>query len=59
MAYETKVMLIALSKIIGKADSIEEIYRAVQEMAQADGLDLQSLDDLRKEIEEMKNRQGV
>jgi len=48
MAYETKVLLIALAKIISKADSIEEIYKAVELMANAEGLVLQPLDEMKK-----------
>ncbi|MDR0221247.1 MAG: hypothetical protein LBI54_07590 [Lachnospiraceae bacterium] len=42
MAYETKVLLIALSKIIKKADSVEEVYNAVVDMANAEGVILES-----------------
>ena len=45
MAYETKVLLIAIAQIIRKADSIEEIYRAVEKMANAEGLVLEPLDE--------------
>ena len=38
MSFETKVLLIALAKIISKADSVEEIYEAVQDMANAEGV---------------------
>jgi len=49
MAYETKVLLIALAKIISKADSIEEIYKAVQKMANAEGVVLDSLDKMKED----------
>ena len=45
MAYETKVMLIAIGKIVSKADSIEEIYEAIEEMANAAGMVLKPLED--------------
>ena len=44
MAYETKVILIAIAKIIRKADNIKEIYEAIEEMANAEGVVLQPLD---------------
>ena len=43
MAYETKVLLIAIAKIIRKADNIKEIYEAIEEMANAEGVVLQPL----------------
>ena len=49
VAYETKVLLIALAKIISKADSIEEIYKAVELMANAEGLVLQPLEKMKKD----------
>jgi hypothetical protein len=35
MAYETIVLPIALAKIISKADNIDEIYHAIEMMANA------------------------
>ena len=43
MGYETKVILVAIAKIIRKADSIEEIYEAVEEMANAEGVVLKPI----------------
>ena len=54
MAYETKVLLIAIAKIISKADNIEEIYEAVEAMANAEGLVLKPLEELRKSIRTAK-----
>jgi len=51
VAYETKVLLIAIAKIISKADSIEEVYKAVQLMANAEGLVLQSLEEMKELVE--------
>jgi len=48
MAYETKVLLIALAQIIRKADSIEEIYKAVEKMANAEGVVLEPLNEEKK-----------
>ncbi|MDR1705619.1 MAG: hypothetical protein LBS19_13170 [Clostridiales bacterium] len=45
MAYETKVLLIALSKIVRKADNIEEIYKAIEDMANAEGVVLKPYED--------------
>ena len=43
VAYETKVLLIALAKIVRKADTIEGIYEAIEEMANAEGIVLKPL----------------
>ena len=56
MAYETKVLLIALSRIVGKADSIEEIYKALEAMANAEGLVLPPMEDIKKEINDINKR---
>ncbi|MCL2565834.1 MAG: hypothetical protein FWE24_08505 [Defluviitaleaceae bacterium] len=45
LAYETKVLLIALAKIVRKADSVEEVYKAIEEMANAEGVVLKPLDE--------------
>ena len=44
-AYEIKVLLIALAKIVRKADSIEEIYKAIEDMANAEGIVLKPLEE--------------
>jgi hypothetical protein len=44
VAYNSKVILIALGKIARKADSIEEVYEAIQEMANAEGVILKPFD---------------
>jgi len=43
MAFETKVLLIALSKIVSKANSVEEIYKVLEEMANAEGVVLEPM----------------
>ena len=45
VAYETKVLLIALARIVRKADNIKEIYEAIEEMANAEGIVLKPIDD--------------
>ena len=45
VAYETKVLLIAIAKIVRKADSIKEIYEAIEEMANAEGVVLKPLEE--------------
>ena len=47
MSYETKVLLIAIAEIISKSKGVEEIYSAVQKMANAEGLILESLEEKR------------
>jgi len=41
VAFETKVLLIALSKIVQKASSPEEIYETLKEMASVEGIELE------------------
>ena len=38
MTYETKVLLTAIAQVIRKADNLEEVYDAVEEMANVEGL---------------------
>ena len=45
MAYETKVILIALAKIIKSTKNIKEIYEAVEAMANAEGVVLPPYDE--------------
>lgn len=45
VAYETKVLLIALAKIVRKAENIEEVYEALEEMANAEGVILKPLEE--------------
>jgi len=45
VAYETKVLLIALAKIVRKAETVKEIYDAIEEMANAEGIVLKPLDE--------------
>ena len=51
MAYETKVLLIAIANIIRKSDNISEIYEAIEEMANAEGVLLKPLDEDRDKDE--------
>jgi hypothetical protein len=48
MSYETKVLLIAIAEIISKSDDIDEIYDAVAAMANAEGVVLQPLEEMKK-----------
>ena len=45
VSYETKVLLIALAKIVRKADNIKEVYEIIEEMANAEGIVLKPLKD--------------
>ena len=38
MAFETKALLIAIAKIAAKAENAEEVYAAVAEMANSEGV---------------------
>jgi hypothetical protein len=43
VSYEAKVLLIAISNIIRKSNNLEEVHKAVEEMANAEGIVLQPL----------------
>ena len=49
MGYETKVILIAIAEIISKADSVEEVYKAVAEMANAEGVILKPYEEKKQD----------
>ena len=49
MAYEAKVLLLAIAEIISKSKSIEEVYEAVANMANAEGVVLKPLEERRNE----------
>jgi hypothetical protein len=48
MTYETKVVLSAVAQFICKADTLEEAYDAVKEMANVEGLLLEPYEKKRK-----------
>ena len=50
MAYETKVILIALADIACKAESAEEIYKVIAKMANAEGVILKSYEEAKAEL---------
>lgn len=55
---ETKILLIAMAKICKSAKSRQEIYKTIEAMANADGINLPSWDDeeiAEPEAEEKKN----
>ena len=45
MAYDTKVLLIAIAEIIKSKKTPEEIYKAVEKMANAEGVVLRPYDE--------------
>ena len=45
VAYETKVVLIAIAEIIRKSADLKEVYQAVEKMANAEGVVLQPYED--------------
>jgi len=49
MAYETKVMLIALAEIAKKAGSVKEMYEAIAKMANAEGVILEPYEETEKQ----------
>ena len=54
MSYETKVILIALAEIISSTDNVEDVYEAVARMANAEGVVLEPLEELRKKRNKSK-----
>ena len=38
VAYETKVLLVAIANIIRKSDNLKEVYDAIEQMANAEGV---------------------
>ena len=50
MAYETKVLLIALSEIACRTNDAEEIYNAIAKMANAEGVILKPYEEAKAEI---------
>ena len=47
MAYETKVLLMAMAQIIEKADTLEEAYAALAKIANVEGVILEPYDEAR------------
>ena len=47
MAYETKVLLMALAQLAARANSAEEVYEAIAEMANVEGMILKPFDEAR------------
>jgi hypothetical protein len=50
VAYETKVLLIAIAQITAKASGTEEVYNAVAKMANAEGVVLEPYDEAVKNV---------
>jgi len=46
--YEIKVILIAIAEIVKKSKNIQEVYEAVAEMANAEGVILKPLEDVKE-----------
>jgi len=51
MAYETKVLLIALAEIACRTNA-KEVYRAIAKMANAEGVILKSYEEAKAELDE-------
>ena len=51
MAYETKVILLALAEIAVRTNA-KEVYRAIARMANAEGVILKTYEEAKEEIEE-------
>ena len=48
MAYETKVLLMAITEIVGSNDNIEDIWQAIARIANVEGVVLESLEEFKK-----------
>ena len=51
VAYETKVLLIAISEIVCRAKNLREVHRAVEKMANAEGIVLESYEKQKENLE--------
>ena len=51
MTYETKVILVSLAEIVVKAKDPKEIYKALQKMANVEGIVLQPFEEAKAEAE--------
>lgn len=52
MAYETKVLLMAIARKLSKSETLEEAYKDIQAIANVEGVILESLEELRKDKKE-------
>ena len=52
MAYETKVILMMLARIAARAKSIKDVYNAIADAANAEGVVLKPYEEFRTELEE-------
>ena len=57
MTYETKVVLNAVAQFIRKADTLEEAYDSVKEMANVEGLLLEPYEKKRKKQKEEQEQE--
>lgn len=48
MAFETKALIVALSKVIAKAESVEEVYEALVDIANAESVALKPYSEVKK-----------
>ena len=51
MTIETKVILVALSKIIGKSKTVKEAYEALTEIANVEGVVIKTFEEAKAETE--------
>ena len=52
MAYETKVILIALANAAIRADSMKDVYDVIAEMANAEGVVIKSYEEAKAKLKE-------
>ena len=53
MAYETKVILLAIAEIVFKADDVKEAYEAIRGIANAEGIVIKTYEE---KLEETRNK---
>jgi len=58
MAYESKVILVAIGEIMARSNSLEDAYKAVRAIANAEGVVLKTLAEKKKEIAEEEKTEG-
>ena len=56
MTYETKVVLSAIAHVVAKSETLEEAYYAVKEMANVEGLVLETYEEKRKTIQAINEK---
>jgi hypothetical protein len=54
VAFDTKMMISAVSQLIAKSETLEEAYRAVQKMGNVEGVFIEPYEEVRAQNEKDK-----